>query len=88
MDAQLTIQVFRGFFTGRYIFDSVLGFLHYATDGPSVRLCSNGILYGTPAQCAAAGLTATTFSPLLLYLQHAGTNGTTTTRRLFRHQQQ
>ncbi|HKE31446.1 MAG TPA: carboxypeptidase regulatory-like domain-containing protein, partial [Candidatus Angelobacter sp.] len=32
-------QVFRGFFTGRYIFDSVLGFLHYATDGPSVRLC-------------------------------------------------
>src|SRR5215831_16117848 len=24
-------QVFRGFFTGRYIFDSVLGFLHYAS---------------------------------------------------------
>ncbi len=70
-------QVFRGFFTGRYIFDSVLGFLHYATDGPSVRQCANG-LYGTPAQCTAAGSSATTFSPLLLYLQHAGTNGTTT----------
>ncbi|HMF92069.1 MAG TPA: TonB-dependent receptor [Candidatus Angelobacter sp.] len=70
-------QVFRGFFTGRFIFDSVLGFLHYATDGPSVRLCANGV-YGTPAQCTAAGSSATPFSPLLLYLQHAGTNGATT----------
>ena len=26
-------QVFRGFFTGRYIFDSVANFLHYATPG-------------------------------------------------------
>ena len=26
-------QVFRGFFTGRYIFDSVVDFLHYATPG-------------------------------------------------------
>ena len=74
-------QVFRGFFTGRYIFDSVLGFLHYATDGPSVRQCVNNttqaVLYRTPAQCPA-GSTETTVSPLLLYLQHAGTNGTTT----------
>src|SRR2546425_567742 len=70
-------QVFRGFFTGRYIFDSVLGFLHYATDGPTVRKCANG-LYRTPAGCTAAGSTATTFGPLLLYLQHAGTNGATT----------
>ncbi|HKE32695.1 MAG TPA: TonB-dependent receptor, partial [Candidatus Angelobacter sp.] len=70
-------QVFRGFFTGRYIFDSVLGFLHYATDGPSVRLCANG-LYRTPAGCTAAGSSATAFGPLLLYLQHAGTNGATT----------
>jgi hypothetical protein len=70
-------QVFRGFFTGRYIFDSVLGFLHYASNGPTVRQCVNGS-YGTPAQCTAAGSSATTFSPLLLYLQHAGTNGTTT----------
>ena len=70
-------QVFRGFFTGRYIFDSVLGFLHYATDGPTVRKCANG-LYRTPAGCTTAGSTATTFGPLLLYLQHAGTNGATT----------
>src|SRR5262249_53117812 len=59
------------------IFDSVLGFLHYATDGPSVRLCANG-LYRTPAGCTAAGSSATAFGPLLLYLQHAGTNGATT----------
>ncbi|HVS73896.1 MAG TPA: carboxypeptidase regulatory-like domain-containing protein [Candidatus Acidoferrales bacterium] len=70
-------QVFRGFFTGRYIFDSVVGFLHYASDGPTVRKCANGS-YGTPAQCTGAGSSATTFGPLLLYLQHAGTNGTTT----------
>jgi hypothetical protein len=74
-------QVFRGFFTGRYIFDSVLGFLHYATDGPTVRKCTGGPLdglYRTPAQCTAFGSTAGTFGPLLLYLQHAGTNGATT----------
>lgn len=70
-------QVFRGFFTGRYIFDSVLGFLHYATDGPSVRQCANG-LYRTPAGCSAASSTATAFSPLLLYLQHVGPSGAAT----------
>jgi len=42
-------QVFRGFFTGRYIFDSVSGFLHYATPssqgvgfGPGAVECSDG----------------------------------------------
>ena len=70
-------QVFRGFFTGRYIFDSVLGFLHYATDGPNTRECADGSFVTLPATCAG-GASATTISPLLLYLQHAGTNGTTT----------
>jgi hypothetical protein len=70
-------QVFRGFFTGRYIFDSVLGFLHYATDGPGTRECANGTFVTLPTLCPG-GASATTFSPLLLYLQHAGTNGATT----------
>jgi len=70
-------QVFRGFFTGRYIFDSVLGFLHYAIDGPGTRECANGTFVTLPSLCPG-GAAATTFSPLLLYLQHAGTNGATT----------
>ena len=43
-------QVFRGFFTGRYIFDSVTGFLRYASPaaaggfGPATVGCSNGTL--------------------------------------------
>src|SRR5882724_5560331 len=43
-------QTFRGFFTGRYIFDSVTGFLHYASDhatlgngfGPTTVECGPG----------------------------------------------
>ncbi|HTD23066.1 MAG TPA: TonB-dependent receptor [Terriglobales bacterium] len=71
-------QVFRGFFTGRYIFDSVVGFLHYASPastgpgfGPAAAECPDGtFVTGVGGAC--------TSSPLLLYLQHAGTNGTTT----------
>src|SRR5262245_54802703 len=77
-------QVFRGFFTGRYIFDSVLGFLHYATPatagpgfGPATAECANGaFVTGVGSACPGGG-TATS-SPLLLYLQHAGTSGATT----------
>ncbi|HZV58989.1 MAG TPA: carboxypeptidase regulatory-like domain-containing protein [Candidatus Eremiobacteraceae bacterium] len=42
-------QIFRGFFTGRYIFDSVTGFLHYASPstlgpgfGPGTVECAGG----------------------------------------------
>jgi hypothetical protein len=58
-------QVFRGFFTGRYIFDSVTGFMHYVTQGPTYRECSNGttVVGACPAGTTVAG-------PLLLYLQH------------------
>lgn len=76
-------QVFRGFFTGRYIFDSVPGFLHYASPaslgpgfGPATGECSDGSFVNLGSSCPGGG-TATS-SPLLLYLQHAGTNGTTT----------
>ena len=64
-------QVFRGFFTGRYIFDSVTGFMHYVTDGPSVQECANGAgtvvgfsVTGCPAGSSPNG------GPLLLFLQH------------------
>lgn len=77
-------QVFRGFFTGRYIFDSVVGFLHYASPaslgpgfGPAAAECADGsFVTGVGSACAGGG-TANS-SPLLLYLQHAGTNGATT----------
>jgi hypothetical protein len=64
-------QVFRGFFTGRYLFDSVLGFMHYVTNGPTVKECKNNttsvITFVAPA-CPAG--TTFTGGPLLLFLQH------------------
>ena len=50
----LNDQVFRGFFTGRYLFDSVTGFLRYASPaaaggfGPNAVGCSNGIVRDVP----------------------------------------
>lgn len=58
----LNDQVFRGFFTGRYIFDSVTGFLRYAS--PS----SLGPRFGPAANAAN----------LLLFLQGAGRTGPAT----------
>jgi hypothetical protein len=58
-------QVFRGFFEGRYIFDSVVGFLHYASFGANNSgECANGT-FGPLSACPN--------SPLLLYLQTAPT---------------
>src|SRR5262249_22070596 len=72
-------QVFRGFFAGRYIFDSVLGFLHYASPasmgngfGPGTVECSDGTFGDLNNGCAAAGATIVG-GPLLLYLQHGPT---------------
>src|SRR5688572_4858908 len=78
----LNSQVFRGFFQGRYIFDSVAGFLHYATPGalgsgfgPNAGRCSDGtwtdLTLGAPP-CSGAT------TPLLLFLQGAGPNGPAT----------
>ena len=77
----LNDQVFRGFFQGRYIFDSVTGFLRYASPaapggfGPSTVGCANGTFVTAPATCPG-GLT--TGGPLLLYLQGAGLTGPAT----------
>ncbi len=73
-------QVFRGFFQGRYIFDSVTGFLRYASPaslgagfGPDAGRCPDGTFTTLAApSCAGAG------TPLLLFLQGAGPDGPAT----------
>jgi hypothetical protein len=78
----LNDQVFRGFFTGRYIFDSVTGFLRYASPaaaggfGPNTVGCSNGTFVTAPATCPVG--TTANGGPLLLYLQGAGLTGPAT----------
>ncbi|HEU4710385.1 MAG TPA: TonB-dependent receptor [Pyrinomonadaceae bacterium] len=78
----LNDQVFRGFFTGRYIFDSVTGFLRYASPagpggfGPSTVGCSNGTYVTAPASCPPGS--TPNGGPLLLYLQGAGLTGPAT----------
>jgi outer membrane receptor for ferrienterochelin and colicin len=82
----LNDQVFRGFFTGRYIFDSVAGFLRYASPaapggfGPTVGECVNSsgavVTWVTrPAQTCPAGTSVG--GPLLLYLQDGTPTGIT-----------
>jgi outer membrane receptor for ferrienterochelin and colicin len=75
-------QVFRGFFEGRYIFDSVAGFLRYASPaapggwGPHTVGCSNGSYVTAPAACPA-GSTATG-GPLLFFLDSTDNSGVAT----------
>jgi hypothetical protein len=78
-------QIFRGFFTGRYIFDDVAGFLRYASApaangfGPNTGECftSTGTFTGWITQNAPFNQTclagSTVGGPLLLYLQHGPT---------------
>ena len=73
------VQIFDGFALGRYIFGGTSGFLHYATAasagngfGPNVVQCPNGA-YITPSPTVSCPGGATGNSPLLLYLQDAGT---------------
>jgi outer membrane receptor protein involved in Fe transport len=74
----LNDQVFRGFFTGRYLFDSVTGFLRYTSPtapggfGPTAASCTTPagvfVTYVTLATTPCPlGTTAT--GPLLFYLQ-------------------
>ena len=78
----LNDQVFRGFFTGRYIFDSVTGFLRYAAPaapggfGPQTVGCPNGVYVTAPTACPGGG--TPTNGPLLLYLQGASLTGPAT----------
>ncbi len=81
-------QIFRGFFTGLYKFDTVVGFLHYASPatlgpgfGPRAASCKNSttgaVVYVDVAASCPAG-SAKDGGPLLLYLQHAASSGPTT----------
>ena len=86
----LNDQVFRGFFQGRYIFDSVAGFLRYASApaangfGPNAGECltpgfafTGWITTGAPFnQACPAG--SSVGGPLLLFLQGAARNGPAT----------
>jgi hypothetical protein len=79
----LNDQVFRGFFTGRYIFDGVTGFLRYASPaapggfGPGALECANAagavVWVTSPAICPAAN--PNLVGPLLLYLQNGISTG-------------
>jgi len=75
----LNDQVFRGFFTGRYLFDSATGFLRYASPaaaggfGPNTIGCSNGSYVTAPTPCPVG--TTATGGPLLLYLQNGISTG-------------
>ena len=78
----LNDQVFRGFFTGRYLFDSVTGFLRYASPaapggfGPEHDRLLERQYVTLPAACPAG--TTHQGGPLLLYLQGAGLTGPAT----------
>ena len=78
----LNDQVFRGFFTGRYLFDSVEGFLRYTAPaaaggfGRDTAGCSNGSYVTLPAACPAGS--STNGGPLMFYLQGAGRAGLAT----------
>jgi len=68
-------QIFRGFFNGKYQFDSTTGFLHYASSasmgpgfGPTTVECSDGSFGDLIAGCS--GGATITGGPLQLYLQH------------------
>jgi hypothetical protein len=84
----LNDQVFRGFFTGRYLFDSVSSFLRYSSTtpgvgfGPTMASCSDGTftdislvtLVFVPTLNAFCSPGVTVNGPLLLFLQGAGPN--------------
>ena len=80
----LNDQVFRGFFLARYLFDSVTGFLRYASApaaggfGPRTAACANGSFITLPSTGSAPATcngVAYTGGPLLFYLQNGTPSG-------------
>src|SRR5215813_13121014 len=69
-----TTQTFLGFANGRYIFDSVQGFMNYVNIGPKFVECSNGTTNNNGTCPKGTSITG----PLLLFLQFAGVNGKST----------
>ncbi len=66
-----TTQTFIGFANGRYIFDSVSGFIGYVNNGPKFVECSNGTTSNVGVCPTGTSITG----PLLLFLQFAGVGG-------------
>ena len=71
MNRTSTIQTFVGFANGRFIFDSVQGFMNYVNIGPKFVECSDGTTNNN-GNCPA---NTTITGPLELFLQFAGVNG-------------
>jgi len=84
----LNDQIFRGFFTGRYLFDSVPGFLRYVSPaslgvgfGPTVAECANGTFgdIRIAASCPTGYAPSNSFSfgpgPLVGLIARAGRAG-------------
>ncbi len=67
-----SVQTFRGFANGRYIFDSTDGFLNYLHN-PNYVECSDG----SSSQNGTCPAGASISGPVLLYLQQAGVGGLT-----------
>ncbi|MEX2284810.1 MAG: carboxypeptidase regulatory-like domain-containing protein [Gemmatimonadota bacterium] len=63
-------DIFIGFANGRYIFNSVTGFLNYVQNGRNYVECNNGPAR-TDGQCPGGTITG----PVLLYLQQSGVGG-------------
>src|SRR5258706_11470090 len=70
-----TTQTFIGFANGRYIFDSVSGFMNYVNIGPKFVECDNGTTNNFGVCPAGSKITG----PLLLFLQFAGVGGKSVT---------
>ncbi len=68
-----TSQIFIGFANGRYIFDSVQGFMNYVNIGPKFVECSDGSTNNNGICPSGSNITG----PLLLFLQFAGVGGKT-----------
>ena len=66
-----TTQTFLGFANGRYIFDSVQGFINYVNIGPTFVECSNGTTNNNGSCPAGTSI----IGPLELFLQFAGVGG-------------
>jgi outer membrane receptor protein involved in Fe transport len=66
-----TSQTFIGFANGRYIFDSVKGFINYVNIGPKFVECLDGST-NNDGTCPKG---STITGPLLLFPQFAGVNG-------------
>lgn len=66
-----TTQTFVGFANGRFIFDSVQGFINYVNIGPKFVECSDGSTNNNGVCPKGADITG----PLLLFLQFAGVGG-------------